>query len=179
MGTGSRIILAVLGFLGLLSGLFFILFTLGLFTDEIYLFAGRLAGDFNYTLLGALLFVAGAVLLLFSTQGRKKKENGSIVSFTEIGEIRISFRAIENMVLNASRKVKGIREVNTRFHFTEQGLVIYLRVKVIPDVTVPGLVGELQTSVRDYVQEISGSSVAEVKVLVENIAQEKIEKKLR
>ena len=143
------------------------------------LFAGRLAGDLSYTLLGALLLVVGVILLIFSTKGSKKKEGGTIVSFTEIGEIRISFRAIENMVLNASRKVKGIREVNTRLNFTEQGLVIYLRVKVIPDVPIPALVGELQGKVREYVQEISGSSVAEVKVLVENIAQEKIEKKVR
>ncbi len=179
MGTGSRIILAILGICGLLCGLFLILLTLGFFTTELFFFAGRLAGDLSYTLLGALLFVVGVILLIFSTQGSKKKESGTIVSFTEIGEIRISFRAIENMVLNASRKVKGIREVNTRLNFTEQGLVIYLRVKVIPDVPIPALVGELQSKVREYVQEISGSSVAEVKVLVENIAQEKIEKKVR
>ena len=54
---------------------------------------------------------------------------------------------------------------------------LYAR-KVIPDLPIPGLVNELQTVVRDYVQEISGSNVAEVKVLVENIAQE-IQKNVR
>jgi uncharacterized alkaline shock family protein YloU len=115
----------------------------------------------------------------FSTQGGKKKEGGTIVSFTEIGEVRISFKAVENMVLAASRKVKGIREVNTRIDFIEQGLVIYMRIKVLPDIAIPALVSELQGRVKEYVQEISGSSVAEIKVLVENIAQEKIEKNVR
>ena len=185
MGTGSRVILAILGIIGLLSGLFLVLFTLGLitaFTTGVFLFIGRLTGDFSYTFLGALLLVVGVVLLVFSAKGSKKERSsaeGTIVSFTETGEIRISFRAIESMVLNASRKIKGVREVNTRLNFTEQGLVIYLRIKVIPDMPIPTLVDELQNKVRAYVQEISGSSVAEVKVLVENIAQEKIEKKVR
>ena len=81
--------------------------------------------------------------------------------------------------MTASRKIKGIREVNTRINFTEQGLIIYLRIRVIPDIPIPALVSELQQKIREYVQEISGASVAEVKVLVENIAQEKIEKNVR
>ena len=80
------------------------------------------------------------------------------------------------MVLTASRKVKGIREVNTRIDSVEQGIVIYMRIKVLPDIPIPGLVNELQTRVKEYIQEITGSNVAEIKVLVENIAQEKIEK---
>ncbi|NMB35741.1 MAG: alkaline shock response membrane anchor protein AmaP [Firmicutes bacterium] len=179
MGTGKRIVLAGLGICGLLSGILLILLTLGTFTARMLLFAGRLAGDLSYTLLGALLFVLGVIFLFFSVQDSKKKEGNTILSFTEIGEVRISFQAIENMVLTASRKVKGIREVSTRLNFTEQGLIIYLRIKAIPDVPIPALVDELQGKVREYVQEISGSNVAEVKVLVENIAQEQIEKKVR
>jgi uncharacterized alkaline shock family protein YloU len=78
--------------------------------------------------------------------------------------------------LTASRKVKGIREVNTRIDSVEQGIVIYMRIKVLPDIPIPSLVNDLQARVKEYVQEISGSNVAEIKVLVENIAQEKIEK---
>ena len=98
------------------------------------------------------------------------------MSATRKSEIRISFKAVENMVLTASRKVKGIREVNTRIDSVEQGIVIYMRIKVLPDIAIPGLVNELQARVKEYVQEITGSNVAEIKVLVENIAQEKIEK---
>lgn len=174
-----RITLAVLGIGGVLSGLFLTLTTLGYFTTEFFLFVNKLTGDLRYTLAGFLLSIAGIILLIFSAQGRKKEKNGNIVNFTEVGEIRISFRAIENMVLTASRKIKGIREVNTHINFTEQGLVIYLRIRIIPDIPVPALVSELQEKVRGYVQEISGANVAEVKVLVENIAQEKIEKNVR
>ncbi len=183
MGTGSRIILAILGVCGLLCGIFLILVTLGLIVPVGFPFTDRLAGDLSITLFGVLIFVIGIILLFFSARSSKKEGGGgagaTIVSFTETGEIRISFRAVENMVLNASRKVKGVREINTRLNFTEQGLVIYLRIKVIPDLPIPALVNELQNTVREYVQEISGTNVAEVKVLVENIAQETIEKKVR
>ncbi|NLJ55910.1 MAG: alkaline shock response membrane anchor protein AmaP [Firmicutes bacterium] len=176
---GRRIALAVLGIGGVLGGLFLALITLGYFSTEFFIFVNKLTGDLRYTLAGFLLLIVGIVLLIFSVQGRKKEKNGNIINFTEVGEIRISFRAVENMVLTASRKVKGIREVNTHINFTEQGLVIYLRIRIIPDLPVPALVGELQEKVRGYVQEISGANVAEVKVLVENIAQEQIEKKVR
>lgn len=179
MERGRRIFLAILGIGAFLCGLFLIPLTLGYYTTELFFFMNRLTGDLRYVILGSLLLVVGVVLLIFSAQGNKEKENGNIVNFSEIGEVRISFRAIENMVLAASRKVKGIREVNTRINFVEQGLIIYLRIRVIPDIPIPVLVSELQQKVREYVQEISGTSVAEVKVLVENITQEKIEKKIR
>jgi uncharacterized alkaline shock family protein YloU len=182
MGTEKRFILAVLGILAILCGLFLILATLGVLNGTalfsvLNLF--QITGNLQYTALGFLILLVGVIFLAFSTQGGKKKEGGTIVSFTEIGEVRISFKAIENMVLAASRKIKGIREVNTRIDFIEQGLVIYMRIKVLPDIAIPGLINELQVKVREYVQEISGSNVAEIKVLVENIAQEKIEKNVR
>ena len=80
------------------------------------------------------------------------------------------------MVLAASRKVNGIREVSTRIDASEQGLLIHLKIKAMTDIPIPDLAGELQNKVRDYVQEISGSNVSEIKVLVENIAQDKFQR---
>ena len=178
MGLAKRILLIFLGIIILLGGLWIIFLTLGLLTGLNIFGFYWLEGNFNYTALGFLLIIAGVLLIAFFSSRGKKKASGSIVSFNEIGEIRVSFRAIENMVLTASRKVKGIREVSTHIDTTEQGLVLYLRIKPIPDLPIPALVRELQETVRNYVQEISGSGVAEVKVLVENIAQDKIQKNL-
>ena len=183
MEMGRRILMIVLGLLALLAGLFLILMTLGVFNEVPFLSTFDLetfAGDLKYAALGFVILIIGVLLIAFSGTGAKKKEGGgSIISFTEVGEIRISFKAIENMVLSASRKIKGIREVKTHIGSVEQGLVIYMRIKVMPDLPIPGLVAELQTVVREYIKEISGSNVSEVKVLVENIAQEKIQKSAR
>ena len=182
MGAGKRFILAILGIVALILGVFIVLATLGVLNGTALfpiLNQYRIAGDLHYTALGFVILLIGVVLLAFSLQGSKKKEGGTVVSFSEIGEVRISFKAIENMVLTASRKISGIREVNTRIDYIEQGLLIYVRIKVLPDIAIPALVSELQKNVKEYVEEISGSSVAEIKVLVENIAQEKMEKVVR
>ena len=152
MGAGKRFILAVFGILALLCSVFLILATLGVLNGTALfsvLNLYRITGNLHYTALGFLILLVGVALLAFSMQGTKRKEGGTIVSFTEIGEVRISFKAIENMVLTASRKVKGIREVNTRIDYIEQGLVIYIRIKSLPDITIPSLTDELQNRDKD------------------------------
>jgi len=176
-----RRVFIVVGIVVILAGLFFILTTLGFLREEV-LFGYEvygLADRFDLTALGFLILAAGVLMIVLGGTGGRYKKSGSIVSFTELGEVRISFQAIESMVLTASRKIKGVLEVNTQIDSSEQGLIIYLRIKTIPDLPIPGLVGSLQEEVRRYVQEISGASVAEVKVLVENLAQEKIQRNVR
>ncbi len=186
--TGVRTFFTVIGIILLIGGLLFAFFTLGVFEGTMFLGynLSHLVNNYSFTALGFLVSIVGVLLIALFTSGRSnvkgedsKKEGGNIVSFTEIGEVRISFKAVETMVLAASRKVNGIREVSTRIDATEQGLLIYIKIKAIPEIPIPGLAGELQNKVRDYVQEISGSNVSEVKVLVENIVQDKIQRNPR
>lgn len=186
--TGVRTFFTVIGIILLIGGLLAAFFTLGVFQGTMFLGynLNHLINNYSYTALGFLVAVVGVLLIALFTSGRSsakeedsKKEGGSIVSFTENGEVRISFKAVENMVLAASRKVSGIREITTRIDTVEQGLLINLKVKAIPEIPIPGLAAELQTKVRDYVQEISGSNVSEIKVLVENIVQDKIQRNPR
>jgi uncharacterized alkaline shock family protein YloU len=186
--TVVRAFFMVVGLIVMLVGLLFALLTLGVFPGTRFLgpdFA-YLVNNYTYTALGLLILLVGVLFIALAASGRsvtqkeaQAKEGGSIVSFTEIGEVRISFKAIESMVLAAARKVNGIREVTTRIDAVEQGLIIYMRVKTIPDMPIPGLAAELQTKVRDYVQQNSGTNISEVKVLVENIAQDKIQRSPR
>ena len=186
--TGVRTFFTVMGLILLIGGLLFAFLTLGVFQGTMFLGfdLSHLVNNYTFTSLGFLVLIVGILLIALSTSKRssvkeedQKKEGGSIVSYTEIGEVRISFKAVENMVLSASRKVNGIREVSTRIDANEQGLLIYIKIKAIPETPIPALAGELQNKVRDYVQEISGSNVSEVKVLVENIAQDKIQRNPR
>ena len=183
--TGVRKFFTVIGILLFFGGLFFASLTLGVFKWVSFLGYNldHLVENYSYTVLGFLILLVGILLIaLFAFKRNNvqrddaKKEGGSIVSFTEIGEVRISFKAVENMVLSASRKVNGISEVSTRINATEQGLLIHIKLKAMPDIPIPGLVGELQKKVRDYIQETSGSNVSEIKVLVENIVQDKFQR---
>ena len=178
MGLGKRVIFVLIGIIILLGGLFTLSLTLGFFDG--LLIGGHstssLEGNLNIIILGFLVAVIGLLIIIFASAAGKKKESAGVVSFNEIGEFRISFRTIESIILTATQRIKGIREVTSHINSSEQGLVIYLRITTIPDIPIPALIQELQETVRDYVQEISGCNVAEVKVLVENISQEKIQK---
>lgn len=181
MAIASRILSVLLGIIILAVGVFLIFSTLGILGPSVlqhfqFDFV-ELIGDYNYTAFGFVLLILGILIIaFFSSRGTAKKEGGSIVSFSEMGELRISFKAIENMVITASKRIKGLRDVNTRISSTEQGLIIYLRIHTLPDLPIPSMVSELQEKVREYVEDISGATVSEVKVLVEDIAQEKIQK---
>lgn len=117
----------------------------------------------------AVFFLALWVLFLSL---RPVERSRTIDHQGELGEYRISFEALENMVLQATRDIKGVRDTRTRLALKEGGLVIDLRIGTLPDLKVPELVEEIQRNVREYVQQISGVDVAEVKVLVENISKE-------
>lgn len=162
----NRWSLIVIGLILIVGGLFLIALTLGLVTDvgpEL----GALAGQWIVALGGLIAVLVG--ILIFSAGFKTKGLVQAITQHSELGEIRVSFMAIENMVLKASRKIKGIKETKTFITSTEQGLVIYLKIKTLPDLKIPELVAELQDTVKSYVEEISGTAVAEVKVLVENM----------
>lgn len=167
-----RILLSLIGALFILSGLFLlaVVFDLGGMGTTL----DFIIGDFRYLLAALIVVVVGALIFMAGlwTGGERKKE--SINQFTSLGELRISFKAIESMVMRISRQIKGIRDTTTRIAATEQGLVIYLKVKVLPDINIPGLVEEMQEKVREYIQDICGTTVAEVKVLVENMVIDQI-----
>lgn len=124
-----------------------------------------------------LALVAAAVFLfslwIFITNVLPADRVRTIDRQGELGEYRISFDALENMVLQATRGIEGVRDTRTRLSVSDRGLVIYVRIATLPDIKVPDLAGEIQKNVKEYVQDISGVDVAEVKVLVENISKEK------
>ncbi len=126
--------------------------------------------NWPFALLGGAIFFLALWVLIMSVRTVDKMQ--TINHQGELGEYRISFEALQNLVLQATREIKGVRDTRTRLSITDAGLVIDLRVAALPDLKVPELVEEIQRNVKSYVQEISGTDVAEVKVLVEDISKE-------
>ncbi len=119
---------------------------------------------------GAVLLVVGLLILLLGISRRsKEKKIRSIIQYHETGEVQVALDAVENMVLRVARQQKGIRDTETQTDYISQGLLIYVKIKVLPDIQIPQLVSTLQQEIKEYVEEITGTSVAEVKVLVENV----------
>ena len=72
----------------------------------------------------------------------------------------------------AARQIKGVKQTKIRLENGRQGMNIYLRIVVLPDLIVPELTAELQQRVRATLQETLLAEVHDIQVLVEEIAAE-------
>ncbi|HHX88048.1 MAG TPA: alkaline shock response membrane anchor protein AmaP [Firmicutes bacterium] len=123
-------------------------------------------------LAGGVNIVTSLFLLLAIGFRSSRRPAETILQYSELGEVRISIAAIENMVLRVTQQHNAIKESNRKVVKTPRGLVVYLRAKVMPDLNLPSLASELQQNVNSYIEEVTGIKVAEVKVLVENIVSD-------
>jgi len=135
-------------------------------------FLAEVYGDFRFAILGAVLLLLALVLLIFSL--RRSTGEETLLQAGPFGEVRICFSTIETLVLKAARDIKGVREIKTRVMEKPAGLVIFLRAVALAGQNIPQLAAQLQTVVKEYVENIAGSHVAEVKVMIENVASESV-----
>jgi hypothetical protein len=117
---------------------------------------------------GSVLLLLALIFLALGLRSKKKIGN-AVLKGSEFGEVMISITAIENMVLRVVQQTQGIKDVNRNVRYTPDGLVVKMRIRVMPDVSLPGLINELQSKTKEYLEEITGIVVHEVKVMVENI----------
>ncbi len=120
---------------------------------------------------GAGLLLLGLILLALGLRPSRKPGN-AVLKGSEYGEVLISINAVENMVLRVVQQTQGIKDISRKVAFTPDGLVVTIKIDVKPDVALPGLIGELQAKTKEYLEEITGISVNEVKVLVNNVSME-------
>ena len=120
----------------------------------------------------ALLLIA---LILISLGLRSsKKIRSAVLKGSEFGEILISITALENMVLRVIQQTQGIKDVSRQVTYTADGLVVSILIKVMPDLSLPAIINDLQSKTKEYLEEITGIVVHEIKVRVENIILDQV-----
>jgi uncharacterized alkaline shock family protein YloU len=129
-------------------------------------------GSLEYALLAGLLLVL-AIAVLVSGLRRNEREE-TIVQQGPLGEVRVCFKAVENLVLKAAKGIKGVRETKTRIVYADNVLIIFLRAVTYPDQVIPQVTAELQVAVKEYVENTTGSTVTEVKVMIENVVTDAV-----
>ncbi len=96
----------------------------------------------------------------------------TLVHESDLGEVRISIGAVENLVRKVARQVKGVRDVRGWVIPGGGRLNVRLRAVISPDVSVPDVSGNIQNAVRDCLSNVVGVEAGEVRVFVENISNE-------
>ncbi|MDP2858041.1 MAG: alkaline shock response membrane anchor protein AmaP [Bacillota bacterium] len=124
-------------------------------------------------LIGVLSGLSLATSLRFLYFGfRRDRPWQTLIHQTDMGEVRISISAVENLVTKVARGLKGVRDVRASVIQTPGGLGVRIRGVVSPEVNVPQTAREIQQAVADYTRNIVGVEVTEVKVMVQNITNE-------
>lgn len=172
MGLVDRVILTIytfaLAFISLLS----VLLALGWDEPERVLRIAMVTqgGRVAVGLVGLVFFAVSVRLLYFAFN--RPNRNRAVVHEAQLGEVRISLEAVENLVSRVARGIKGIRDVRPFVRMSPEGLEVRLRVWVSPDVGIPELTQHLQEEIVRYVRNVVGVGVMGVETFVENITTE-------
>lgn len=121
------------------------------------------------------LIVIGCITLLVSLRflyislRRSKRNAPSIDQRTDYGDICISLETIENLSLKSATRIRGVKDLKIKVKISDVGLEILIRTVVDGESPIPQLTEDVQRSVKEYVEEITGIPVAVVSVYVANI----------
>ncbi len=135
--------------------------------DE-YVFSAESPGARIAMFLIALLFFVLSLMFLLSGV-KSNKDKKAVSKHTNIGEVRISLNSIENIALNAARKVNGVRDTRAYVKRAEESVAVDIKMVVMPDMNIPAMSVDVQERVKKSVEESSGISVKEVKIIVDSI----------
>lgn len=125
----------------------------------------------NYKSMG-ILVIFGSILSLVSgvyliSKGCFKSKRGKeqkILQKTDYGHLRISVKAIDNMVRKCVMEYKQIELQDSRVINTKEGMDVWLKISIEQDVNIPLAVNSLQKQIKQYVTSSSGIDVQEVQV---------------
>ena len=98
---------------------------------------------------------------------RRKGKRGFIAQRAENGEISISVKTIETLVVKCARKHGEIAVQSVAVEEERNGLLIKLRAVLPSGMNIPLAVGTLQKQIKQYITACSGVDVSEVRVKVD------------
>ena len=112
-----------------------------------------------------LLVALYCIRMLFRHRGRNDK---FVMQKTENGELAISLKAMESMVLKCLDTHKELTVQGIRLESQKGGLLIHIRGAAAGGVSIPLTVDALQQQIKQYVTACSGVEVKDIRVQIES-----------
>jgi uncharacterized alkaline shock family protein YloU len=123
------------------------------------------------TIIVSIIVALISLRFLYISLRRGRSQAPSIDQRTEFGDIRISMETVENLALKVAGRSRGVKDLRARVKVNQTGLEIIIRTVVDGETSIPELTEDMQSSVKGYIEEITGIPVASVTVFVANIVQ--------
>lgn len=137
--------------------------------DMIELIIREISSKWYYSLVGLLLFIISLRLLLSGITQDNRTKRG-IIKPAEFGDIKISVETFESLALRIVKQIPGIKDVKVKVELGSSDVTVYTRLLVMPDVTIPQVVGEVQSKIKNYIESTTDIGVKEVRVVVDDVA---------
>lgn len=117
-----------------------------------------------------LLFIA--FKLLFAGRGKKAPAQPStaLIRQSEIGGSFITLPALDSMVQRHCRAQSRVRDCFTTVRVVELGVSVGVRLFVLPDTDVVKLGEDLKTSLKAYMESLTGVTIVSIDILIESMS---------
>ncbi|MDR0840949.1 MAG: alkaline shock response membrane anchor protein AmaP [Christensenellaceae bacterium] len=169
------VLLLLLAFAGVLA-----CFALGLFlfpaAAVLLEMVEQQLGALNFQIIlgaAALLVVLIALRLFVGFYGKRRDAKprtapvtAATIATTDFGVTEISLAAIDAMVQRHCRANNKIRETESVIAGKEGGIHIGLKLVLLNDANVPDTTAELQKSLKEYIESLTGILVHDISILI-------------
>jgi len=125
-------------------------------------------GRLTLAVIGVLLVVANVRLAAVAFAGGWRRRQ--IVHELAMGSVRVSLSAVEGFVSRLARAHPGVKEASSAIRLVPDGIAVYVRATVGPEVEIARLSDELQQSVRAQVKQVVGITVEAISIDIDHIS---------
>ena len=127
-------------------------------------------GRWEAALIGGIFFLVSIRLLLAGLRSRRGPNK--IVHQTEMGVVEISIGAVEDLIAKTARHTRGVRDAKVNIKQLGDEVKVDMRIVVGPEYNIPKVAAEIQTRTQEYLKNTVGLTMAEVRILVNDISNE-------
>lgn len=127
-------------------------------------------GNYLFSIIGLVFLLASSKLLELGLFGHRGRSKGKYLrQVTEYGHISISSETIIGLVESVSDKFIGVSNIKTRVDILESQIYVSLKGEVSPEIDIRKTTVELQSKIKDHVENCTGVTVNEIKVEITNV----------
>lgn len=119
----------------------------------------------------SLIFLLPAIVCIIFVF-KTKKDKKAVSKYTNMGEVKISFTTLEDIVLNTARQFNEIRNITTSITKSKDDIGVTIKAVVLPEVCIPALSEQIQLSVKNAVEDNTGIIVEGVRVHIQSVYSE-------
>ena len=119
---------------------------------------------------GAILIVLAVVLLLVSVLHRSQSNKHAMVdSNVQGGNVQVAINAIDVMVSQVIKNYTAVKSTETSIRQESGGVVLQVGIVVSGDSNIPELSAELQSDIRNQLENMAGLKIKNVIIMVKDV----------